>query len=288
MNMNVLSPFIRLATRSYVPTPWLLQMRILFEYELLFLEEGKLSITVDGKLYACKPGDIILFCPGQQHEIRSVGSQNISQPHIVFDLEYDQYSDIIPISFRNLDAFTEDEKRMIRSNEFSQLDSPILKVSNMSSFLQLFYDVIDAYEDKHAMYQLVCKYRLIKLLCYLFTCNPEMTYEGSPQLNPSLMHVKEYIDCNYTNKISLDILSKQFHIDKFYLTRRFREEFGVPIIHYYNSTRIAAAKRLLKDMHSVTQTASMLGFDNIYTFSRFFKRGTGFSPKAYAKQTNLP
>lgn len=282
MNLNALSPYIRRAMRdSIVKIPWLLSMRILFEYEILYLEHGFLDITVDGVVYHLAPGDIIMFCPRQPHEIRSVGTDVVSQPHILFDLEYDQYSDKIPISFRNIDAFTDEEKRMIRVNAFPYLESPMLKVDNMDYFLELFFDVIDTWAAGKDMYMIESKYKLIRLLLYLFKCNPSMVSDNKTTRHSSLGYVKDYIDNNYCNIITLDSLSSMFHINKYYLTRRFREEFGVPVIQYYRMVLIDAAKKCLQQNPNVTKTAYQLGFENIYAFSRFFKNTAGITPREY-------
>ena len=47
-----------------------------------------------------------------------------------------------------------------------------------------------------------------------------------------LQNVKEYLDQNYQKKISLDGLAELFYINKFYLTRIFREQFGLSINSY--------------------------------------------------------
>jgi len=62
----------------------------------------------------------------------------------------------------------------------------------------------------------------------------------------SLIDVKEYIDTHYTEKITLDRLSEMFSINKFYLERIFKEQFGVSIINYLTNIRITHAKRLLR------------------------------------------
>jgi len=292
MNPNTISPYIRRAIHSDVPIPWLISMRILFEYELIYLEKGYLEITVDDRLYHLSPGDVILFCPGQPHEIRSAGTEKISQPHILFDLEYDQYSDRIPISFRNIDAFSEEEKRMIRINAFSNLESPLLKIDHPEHFLSLFYDVIDTWEAGKDLYMLECKHKMIRLLLYLFKCNPSMVMQKQSVPLPSLESVRDYIDNNFTNTITLDTLSDMFHINKFHLTRRFREEFGLPVIQYHKKVLADAAKKLLLEKHSVTQTAQLLGFESIYAFSRFFKNVIGVSPSQYVsameKERSIP
>lgn len=55
-------------------------------------------------------------------------------------------------------------------------------------------------------------------------------------------------------------------------------------IEYFNSLKIAEAKKLLRrEELSVSRIADMLGYLSIHTFSRAFKRYVGFSPTEYRK-----
>ena len=45
-----------------------------------------------------------------------------------------------------------------------------------------------------------------------------------------------------------------------------------------------AANHLLESNISIGEIAEMLWFTNIYTFSRYFKNNTGYSPSEYRKK----
>ena len=61
-----------------------------------------------------------------------------------------------------------------------------------------------------------------------------------------LAAVKEYLDEHYTEKIALDDLSEHFFINKFYLSKIFRETYGTTVNNYLISKRITRAKQLLR------------------------------------------
>ena len=58
--------------------------------------------------------------------------------------------------------------------------------------------------------------------------------------------IRDYLDTHYTEKVSLDALADQFFISKFYLTRVFKEQFGVSINTYVLNLRITKAKQMLR------------------------------------------
>ena len=98
----------------------------------------------------------------------------------------------------------------------------------------------------------------------------------------SLIDVREYIDAHYAEKISLDRLSEVFSINKYYLERIFKEQFGVSIINYLLSIRITHAKQLLRfSDKSIEQIGLECGISPLYYFSRIFKQTEGMSPSEY-------
>jgi len=106
--------------------------------------------------------------------------------------------------------------------------------------------------------------------------------DGSRQ---NLLAVKNYLDENYRKKISLDELSSRFFINKFYLTRIFREQFGIPINNYLLQLRITHAKQLLRFTDATVESIGLeCGIGAVNYFSRIFKKIEGISPSEYRKE----
>ena len=61
-----------------------------------------------------------------------------------------------------------------------------------------------------------------------------------------LATVKEYLDEHFTEKIMLEELSEKFFINKFYLSKIFKETYGTTVNNYLISKRITRAKQLLR------------------------------------------
>lgn len=113
--------------------------------------------------------------------------------------------------------------------------------------------------------------------------NPEARILSSKQ--QSLIDVKEYVDRHYAEKITLDRLSEKFLINKYYLERIFKEQFGVSIISYLLNIRITQAKQLLRFTDkTIEQTGAECGIYPLYYFSRVFKQTEGISPTEYRRR----
>lgn len=101
----------------------------------------------------------------------------------------------------------------------------------------------------------------------------------------SVADVKEYLDQNYRSKITLDDLAARFYINKYYLTRVFKEQYGQSISAYLTSLRITHAKQLLRfSDKSVEEIGLECGLGASHYFSRVFKEIEGVPPSVYRSQ----
>ena len=113
--------------------------------------------------------------------------------------------------------------------------------------------------------------------------HPEEPRPSSKKTN--MVEVKEYLNQHYREKISLDQLSAHFFINKYYLTRVFKDQFGMPITAYLQSVRITHAKQMLRFTdRSVEEIGLECGLGALHYFSRVFKDVEGVAPSVYRSQ----
>mgnify|MGYP001161773188 CR=1 FL=1 len=97
--------------------------------------------------------------------------------------------------------------------------------------------------------------------------------------------VKEYLEEHFNSEIKLDDLSARFSINKFYLLRKFKDNYGVTINQYITKLRITHAKEFLRFSElNVTEVACEVGISDSAYFSRIFKKEEGISPSEFRKQ----
>lgn len=95
---------------------------------------------------------------------------------------------------------------------------------------------------------------------------------------------KRYIDENYSESITLDKLAEIAHVNKYYLSHSFKNEYKVSPIDYLMKRRITEAKALLTSTDfSLTQIAEQIGFGSLAYFSKCFRKIEGTSPNEYRK-----
>ena len=94
----------------------------------------------------------------------------------------------------------------------------------------------------------------------------------------------DYIRANYALPVSIESIASMLGIDRRYLSRIFLRETGMTPKEYLVRIRLNRAADLLENSAcTVTETAHSVGYDDVYNFSKIFKKKYGISP-AYFRQ----
>lgn len=97
------------------------------------------------------------------------------------------------------------------------------------------------------------------------------------------MHdIVKYIELNYASDLSLQEVAGKFFVSREYISRRFKQEYGINFSDFVVNIRIDKAKLLLQNPRlKLTQISEMVGFHDVKYFSKVFKKQVGSSPKDY-------
>ena len=99
-----------------------------------------------------------------------------------------------------------------------------------------------------------------------------------------ISQVKSFLDEHYKEKLSLESVASHFFIDKHYLARLFKEQYGVTLVTYLQQVRITHAKRMLRfSDKSIEEIGLECGIGELNYFSRVFKKLEGVSPSGFRR-----
>jgi AraC-like DNA-binding protein len=99
----------------------------------------------------------------------------------------------------------------------------------------------------------------------------------------SLLAAQSYIDDNAMEHLSLEQISMQAHISKYHFIRVFKHVFGISPYQYQKRKRLEIARQELMQGRSVFDTALLIGYPDIPSFSKAFKQIFGQAPTVYIK-----
>ncbi|MEW5734341.1 MAG: helix-turn-helix domain-containing protein [Thermodesulfobacteriota bacterium] len=89
----------------------------------------------------------------------------------------------------------------------------------------------------------------------------------------------------YTENISIEDVAEKVGISQRHFKRRFKKATGDTPIAYLQHLRIENAKKLLENSReSVNEITWKVGYEDINSFRRLFRRHTGMSPKGYREK----
>lgn len=96
---------------------------------------------------------------------------------------------------------------------------------------------------------------------------------------------QSYIHSKYMYPLSVEDIANTVGLERSYFTTLFTRRVGISPGKYLQTYRMEVAADLLKrGDKSVSLTAQSVGYGDIYTFSKTFKRHFGVSPSQYAKK----
>ncbi len=125
----------------------------------------------------------------------------------------------------------------------------------------------------------ICYY--LKLMTYIEKYSTENICASPDCVSKAI----EYINLNYSNKISLDEICGSAYVSKHHLCRKFKATMGITVMEYILTTRIAVAKKMLAaDDCSIGEISEACGFSSFAYFCQAFKKCTGISAKQYRKK----
>lgn len=119
------------------------------------------------------------------------------------------------------------------------------------------------------------------LLMFGRHAHPTMDHE---HLTITLQDVRRQLEMEYDQPVSLEELAKQTGLSVSHFCARFKEAFGNSAIDYLIEQRMQQAAYLLYDRNlKIQEIAKRVGYDDVFHFSKMFKKHHGKSPRALRK-----
>jgi YesN/AraC family two-component response regulator len=96
--------------------------------------------------------------------------------------------------------------------------------------------------------------------------------------------IKQYIKRNYHKKVTLFDVANSVCLSPKYLSRFFKQETGENFNQYRLRVKVEKAKEFLKNTsNTIEQISDKMGYQNIESFIRVFKKFTNHTPTTYRR-----
>ena len=100
--------------------------------------------------------------------------------------------------------------------------------------------------------------------------------------NRAIQRVEQYIRNHLQDDLSLQVLADVGNFNVSYLSRIFKQKYHCNLSNYIVKARISLAKELLTNTNDkIYSIAEKVGYGNISSFNRVFRKSEGMSPAEY-------
>lgn len=228
--------------------------------EIVFIRSGQTKVFAD--LVSCEAvaGDLFIAFPNQIHYyIDSVKPVN---------------HNIIIVSPEVCPEFSR-----IFSEQLPKI--PVYKNAESNSNLVSAFENIYDCNDRGDEYSDVEMRGSMLILMSEILRNVPLVESGAGDLN-IVKDIITYCYENFDSDISLQSISDNLHVSKFYVSRIFSKRFNISFNDYINSIRIHNSCKMLKSgAMSITEIALAVGYNSVRSFDRCFMKLRGMTPKEY-------
>lgn len=163
---------------------------------------------------------------------------------------------------------------------------PVFCPKSSAKIIDVWSQLIEVASGHNYMRDMLINQYLSELMVGIMSesWHPENQEELSKKKS-LIIPVRDFLDTHYRDKITLDGLAEKFYINKYYLAKIFKEQYGLSISSYLLSVRITRAKQLLRfSKKSIEEIGYECGLGAPHYFSSKFKEIEGVPPSIYREQ----
>lgn len=227
--------------------------------EMVFLRQGRSVAILDRQRYEIEAGDLFLAFPNQIH----------------------YYEDQEPLKL-TIAIFSPEIHRQLEKLLTGRIPvCPVLKKDTLPKNTEaLLYGIWKKKRSDSPFDRLQATGQLLSFLGEILPLFEYHEVEGDPD---SVARILSYCSEHYTEALTLEVLSKELFLSKFYISRVFRERMKFGFSEFIGSLRVNYVCDRLDAGVPITEAALSAGFSSIRTFNRVFLKMMGMTPREYAK-----
>ncbi len=153
------------------------------------------------------------------------------------------------------------------------------------SFLNLLLYLVEKFYDRQTA--IYCS-KIFQIDIARQTQSDFMIFNGQKSHGDEMvMRAQDYLENNFSEKISMEKLSEKFTVGRRNFDRRFIKATGNTPVEYLQRIKVESAKKELESSRkTVNEVMYAIGYTDIKAFREIFRRFTGLSPLEYKNKYN--
>lgn len=140
-------------------------------------------------------------------------------------------------------------------------------------FARIFDNILEDFSTENQPFAITKIWEVFGVLSKYFTASNNTSYTK---------RAVDIIKTQYMHNISVKSIAEQLNLDRSYFANVFKKDTGMSPSQYIISYRMKKALHLLNcEKYSVSIIATSVGYSDLFTFSRSFKKFYGIPPQKY-------
>lgn len=241
-------------------------------YELFCLQSGSCELTIGDIVWNCQPGAVAIITPDTPHMTKYSGNVACSRVSLEFTSQYIHHISSEPSLANSFNAIT--------NGVFQLFESDVITINH---YLNQLFEEKNSPDELSDVVSSCIITELLSLLMRKFEHIPDTG--RAKQSDNTIQLALLYIEKNYTQNISLDMLANMFSLNPSYFSKKFKSVVGTGFKEYLTNLRIIHSERLLLETQkSITEIAMLCGFDNSNYYGDSFRKKNRVSPSEFRKK----
>ncbi|WP_439881034.1 AraC family transcriptional regulator [Pontibacter sp. MBLB2868] len=247
---------------------------VLSFYDIMFLERGSGTFSLDGVAYPLEPGRILFTSPGQVRQWKT-------------ESEVAGYTLFFEEGF--ITTFFNDPLFLSRFQFFNNASSPSGVLAPAADFEQ-HLQTVQALEQEFKQLQNDSPH-MLRALLYQLLIRLNRLYaqqhgtNSDTEGNHTIYTFRKLLEQHYMQKHQVQEYAELLHITPAHLNSITQRYFGATASTLIRNRLILEAKRqLLYSPKTVAEIAYSLNFSDTANFNRFFRSQLGQSPQSYRNE----
>ena len=253
-------------------------------YLCFMVEDGEGELVYEGKKYELRSGDVVFI------DCRKAYSHSTSNIHETCDDHSTDNAHSVAEKYgRKLWSlrwchFYGPSMPAIYAKYCERGGMPVIREADVSQYATILTDIYKLASSSDYIRDMRINGKLTDLLTLLMESSWHREVHTNAPKKMDISLVKSFLDEHYKEKRSLESVAGHFFIDKHYLARLFKEQYGVTLVTYLQQVRITHAKRMLRFTDkSIEEIGLECGIGELNYFSRVFKKLEGVSPSEFRR-----
>lgn len=245
------------------------------EYRVLYCQSNSgAQMTVGGRNYQLRRGDILVIRPGSTCTLLTYGRADLPYIGYVVTMEKDRKESL---------------QRLVRQMGWShEMPEGVIHTwgTAWDRLDTLFLMAMEEQQNRSPGWEVAMLGHVLSLMIQIFrAAYGKVSTVTGIEKQELLNAILSYVEAHLSEKITLESVASHFFVSTSTVTHLFNKKMGISFYRYVMQRRLWTARNLIREGIPMEKIAVQVGFGEYSSFYRAFRQEFHMSPRQYLKES---